>query len=228
MSFLTKESYHLEEAEAEGSWAISYGDMITLLLSFFVIFFTTDPKEEKSRKLNDYLAFTMDGLAALKAPEGSRRAGKTSPPDLRDLDIKVHSIGDKVIITFGKFSFFESGSEVVRAEGVKVLEGFTQKYLPFVGNYQLSVKGFTDQRKVVRNLHRYHDNLELSALRSISAMRVLQRAGIPLDRMEIAGAGEMRAVEKVFAEVEKLTQKEVDQISRTVVMVITPQKESWL
>lgn len=25
--------------DSDGSWAISYGDMITLLLSFFVIFF---------------------------------------------------------------------------------------------------------------------------------------------------------------------------------------------
>ena len=27
-----------QEEDSEGSWAVSYGDMITLLLSFFVIF----------------------------------------------------------------------------------------------------------------------------------------------------------------------------------------------
>ena len=27
------------EIDSEGSWAISYGDMITLLLTFFILFF---------------------------------------------------------------------------------------------------------------------------------------------------------------------------------------------
>ena len=46
MSLIKKNRIHSEE-DSEGTWAISYGDMITLLLSFFVIFYNADFKAKK-------------------------------------------------------------------------------------------------------------------------------------------------------------------------------------
>jgi len=41
------------EIDSEGSWAISYGDMVTLLLTFFIIFFAADKfKMQKALKLD--------------------------------------------------------------------------------------------------------------------------------------------------------------------------------
>jgi hypothetical protein len=59
-------------------------------------------------------------------------------------------------------------------------------------------------------------------------MRVLKKKGIPLHRMEIAGAGELKAINQVLPRVEGLTDKEINDYSRTVVMVITPIGENWL
>ena len=59
-------------------------------------------------------------------------------------------------------------------------------------------------------------------------MRHLQKAGIPLNRMEIAGVGELRTIEKIIPKSNQLNQKELDALSRTVMLVIKPEKESQL
>ncbi|MDW8190842.1 MAG: flagellar motor protein MotB, partial [Pseudobdellovibrionaceae bacterium] len=33
---------HLDGFDSEGTWAISYGDLLTLITSFFIMFFTAD------------------------------------------------------------------------------------------------------------------------------------------------------------------------------------------
>lgn len=231
MRHLKKKKYHLEEEESEGSWAVSYGDMITLLLSFFVLFFTTNPQAEQVKKLNSYVSFSLDEMKPFTPIQKDNKATEEnqSIPKIEGLDIKITNVGDQIVVTFGAFSFFESGKTEVRDEAKKILQRFSDRLLPFVGNYRISVKGFTDKRKVSETIvRRYKDNLELSALRSIAAMRVLQNSGIPLARMQIAGAGEMSAIEGIIPSTDKLTFDEINKISRTVVIVISPEKESWL
>ena len=62
MNFLKNHKEAASEEESEGTWAVSYGDMITLLLSFFVIFYNTDFEKEKTLKINHHLGFSIDSL----------------------------------------------------------------------------------------------------------------------------------------------------------------------
>ena len=156
MRDLTKKKYHLEE-DSEGSWAISYGDMITLLLSFFVIFFTTDLKKEKVHNLNNYMSFAMEELKEIPSDilrVGERASLKFDKDELSGLDIKVQQSNDQVIVSFGRFSFFKSGHTEVSEDGIEILKKFAAKYLPFAGTYSLSIKGFTDKVKVSTDNHR--------------------------------------------------------------------------
>lgn len=226
---LRKASYHNEETDSEGTWALSYGDMITLLLSFFVIFFTTDFKEQKVEKLNRHLSFTLEGASDGALPEKVKTLSKFPTLDVPDLKAVV--AGELVLVSFGAVSFFGSGETRVDARGEEILRKFAEKFLPYAGNYRLAVKGFTDKRRVLYKedkFRKYEDNLELSALRSLSAMRVLQRSGVPLSRMEIAGGGELEAIKNLFPHTEGLLPSEINALSRTIVIVIKPEKESWL
>jgi flagellar motor protein MotB len=229
---LAKASYHEKEADSEGTWALSYGDMITLLLSFFVIFFTTDPQEVKLEKMNRHLTFQLENLvpAVVPASSGTNVGPEIMMPDLPGLTTRAHQVGENIVVTFQATSFYGSGAVVLTNEGEMLLKNFAEKYLPYSGNYRLAIKGFTDKRKVVkrkRPFKKYDDNLELSALRSLSAMRVLQANGVPLNRMEIAGAGELELIDRVLPRKEGLTEEELNSYSRTIVLVIQPVKESW-
>lgn len=227
MKFKSK-SLSLSETEedSEGTWAISYGDMVTLLLSFFVIFFTTDPQKEKTQKMNNLLGFEIENLQPYTNAKNSHAermpSNKMLLNDDENLNIKVEAIEDSLVVTFGAVSFFASGSTKLNESSKKILERFVEKYLPYSGSYILSIKGFTDKKSVKRKHRNYKDNLELSALRSISAMRFLRKQGIPLKRMEIAGLGEMNAISSILPVKKTLTEKEINAISRTLVLVIKP------
>ena len=247
MSLMKKNRPIHSEDDSEGTWAISYGDMITLLLSFFVIFYNADFKAKKIESLNHHLSFDLENLkphltgssttqsntkpnekAKTNTSKASAGSGSLFVDGLSDFKIKVHEVDQNLVVTFGNISFFDSGSTEVKKDSIEILKLFTTKYLPYAGKYQLSIKGFTD-RKAVRNVRRsYKDNLELSVLRAVSAMRHLQKAGIPLNRMEIAGVGELRTIDKIIPKSNKLNQKELDALSRTVMLVIKPEKESQL
>jgi chemotaxis protein MotB len=228
-----KRSQTHEEEFDEGTWALSYGDMITLLLSFFVIFFTTDFDKEKVDKLNRHLSFKLESSILPGAGSEIEKSGAQSKGtvDIKLPDVKVEKAGDMLVLTFGNMSFFKSGDTGLNVEGKAMLKNFAAKFMPYAGNYKISIKGFTDRRPVYKQpgiFRKYEDNLELSALRSISAMRILQSHGIPLNRMEIAGVGELEAISKIMTQSEKLNQDEINALSRTIVIVIKPEQESWI
>lgn len=201
MRKVTRRASHPPEADTEGTWAISYGDMITLLLSFFVLFFTMDPKKEKAQGLMDSLKVSLADLQSGQSGTSGSDIVKTQPKVLTpQLDVAVKEanlhfvdFNKKLIVDFNDISFFKSGEIQVTDEGVAVLRAFAQKYLPYAGSYMLQIQAFTDMQPVreLKN-RRYKDNLELSALRAIAAMRVLQQFGLPLSMMTLSGLGEIK------------------------------------
>lgn len=234
---LKKLNESFEEHENDELWAISYGDMITLLLSFFVIFFSTDFKKNQQDKLDEHLmsAFKVSDIALDKKypkSEESKEKIKTEldAPKFEILkDAKITKIDDRLLVTFNSLNFFDSGVTEPNKNGEEMLNAFAKKYLPYAGMYKLSIKAFTDKRPV-SNRHRFKDNMELSALRALSALRILQKSGIPLNRLEIAGYGEMDRLKSLIDEkqIKKLTDKEVNDISRTLIIIIKHDNEQGI
>lgn len=229
------ESY--EEHENDELWAISYGDMITLLLSFFVIFFSTDFKKNQNDKMDDHLmsSFKITDIALSKKYPKSEASDKLNKsfenvPKFELLkNAKITKFDDRLLVTFDNLNFFESGATEPNQNGDETLKAFAVKYLPYAGMYKLSIKAFTD-KKPVTNKHRYKDNMELSALRALAALRIMQKAGIPLNRLEIAGYGEMDKLKNFIDEnkILKLSQKEINDISRTLIIIIKHDNEQGI
>jgi flagellar motor protein MotB len=145
---------------------------------------------------------------------------------VKELKGEIIHRGKKVIIDFPAVSFFNSGKIPLTQKGQSVLEQFAKIYSSYTNKYILVIQAYTDIKKVRQNnrLH-FSDNLELSALRGVSTMRILQRAGIPLRRMRVAGYGEIEMT------IESLSKGEVGitaknrllDLARRVVLVIEPE-----
>lgn len=232
---------HEEEIDTEGTWAVSYGDMVTLLLTFFIVFFSIDPKQDNQRQAKALQMSLLDRLnqrnqnqAATTAPGVGGRAPAASIGDDKDTGIDpnvtknlrgtAHQVGDHLIVEFPAVSFFKSGSTDVTREGQKALEGFVSTYLPYAGTHRLSIRAYTDS-KPVGGGHRFKDNLELSALRSVATLRVLQKAGLPLSSMKLAGLGEHILTQKELQEIPDGKRKPTSELdfARKVVLVIEPE-----
>lgn len=216
------------EVDSEGSWAISYGDMVTLLLTFFIIFFAAD-KFKMQKALNiDF----MVKHAELR-PIVTAALNQAMLPDehvLADVQGQVYQVGQRIVVEFSGVSFFPSGKVELTTKAKKALKRFYASYSPYMGQYNIGIRAFTDRRKVTADKHRYRDNLELSALRSVSVMREFQQLGIPLDRMKLSGFGEMRADRRDpsrapgAVEPTSTSIKEINDLARTTILVIEPKE----
>lgn len=223
-----------EEHENDELWAISYGDMITLLLSFFVIFFSTDFKKNQQEKVDDHFISNFKMLDLKDHKAYTAQAEKSIPnkvlADAPKFDLlknaKITKLSDRLLITFDKMNFYKTAETEPTSEGTETLKAFAQKFLPYSSIYKIDVKAFTDKRPV-KGSHRYKDNLELSALRAISALRVLQNAGIPLNKLEIAGYGEMDKLNAFLSpeKIKELNGEQIQDISRTLIIIIKHDNE---
>lgn len=216
------------EVDTEGSWAISYGDMITLLLSFFVIFFSFDFKKEVNQKLTDS---AIESISLIQH-ENTNKLGLIENPivevdELSDITTVVQETGDgRMIVLFKGANFFSTGSESVNEVGQVLLNKFAEKYLPFAGKFKLKIQAFTDDRPVVNETSRFKDNIELSALRSISILRHLRRKGIPLNRIEIGGKGIMSNKLLKLLNIRSNDKNEIRKMSRTVAFILSREELS--
>lgn len=207
---------HSEEI-SEGSWAVSYGDMITLLLSFFVLFFSMDFKKNSEKSLENNLLHNFNAQALLIENK------KDVAEKLDDNSIGIVQISDGTFLLFFKnVSFFNSGMTELTPQGKERLQLFYQKYIAMAGKYKIKAFSYTDGKKVqIRENRGFKDNLELSVLRSLSAIRFLNSLGVPSRRLEITGSGEMSERLVNLLELNKLTPKEKDAFSRTISIVLT-------
>lgn len=239
---IDKKSYHNEEIDTEGTWAISYGDMITLLLTFFIIFFSinkNDDQEKRKVKLKLSLLNALNSdhnkLFAAKTKQSRSISNLRADEELKqkiDLDFlklvagKAHDLGDRVILEFPEISFFYSGGLDLTPEGLRALKNFSTTMNPFLGNYKFSIQAFTDERKVkfVKG-RKFSDNLELSTLRGLATMRFLQKNGFPLSKMSVGGFGEMKWSKDELSKLKNIENKNefVLNMSRKVIIVIEPE-----
>ncbi len=231
MKSLNRTKINEEHIDSEGSWAISYGDMITLLMSFFVLYYTVDHTKIKAANLEKSLIVRLQegGVKpdqdALKQQLniGTSQGTGVDPRIMEEFGAEVYKIGQELVIDFQNVSFFDFGQVDINRDGGKALEKFAQIYQPFAGQYQLRIQAFTDTRKVRWDNPRFKDNLELSALRSVSSMRALQKAGLPLSRMKIAGYGELMATQEKLQK--HKNEKDPLKYNRKVVLVVEPISE---
>ncbi|MBL7686769.1 MAG: hypothetical protein JNJ49_01955, partial [Bdellovibrionaceae bacterium] len=73
-----QDTHPQEEADSEGSWAISYGDMVTLLLCFFILFFTVNPNKDQTESVQQELLNIMMREMSSAAQRSPAQAGGPS------------------------------------------------------------------------------------------------------------------------------------------------------
>lgn len=183
----------------DGVWALSYGDMITLLLAFFILFFSVDHSKENQE---DFVRALYDRLSAKEMVNAPNAANTDlsliqAATELSDLGASVSHEGKKIVVDFPKTSFFSSGDIKLNTLGVQVLGKFVELYTPFAGKSQLHIVGFTDAEPVSKHNPHARDNLELSILRALSAQRYLRDAGIPMEHMRLGGFGVLKELSQL-------------------------------
>jgi len=225
--FLERRQSDHPDGDHNSNWAISYGDMITLLLAFFVMFFSVDQSSEKA-EIKSLAQMVEEEFQEERQPAAETSWGRSSESERgnfigidsnlsKELEVSTAIKGNRLVIEFPKVSFFKTANYELTEDGEKALQKFASVFTKFSGQLRLVVRGYTDNRPVKKKNQygKFSDNLELSSLRAISALRVMESNGIPFSLMRIGGYGETdKSKEELDAEQLALDRK--------IVLVIEP------
>ena len=171
-------------------WIFTYGDLVTLLLCFFILLFSMCRIDvEKSKQISDSLKsmppgspFVFDGQSS-NLDKASKKLEQLDMPD----DVSVNASKKGVEVTFSKTVAFEQGSITLSEKATRTLN----EMLPIIGQMgnNIQISGHTDETDANP---KYPSNWELSIARASVIAAFLESKLIPMDRIQVAGYGDSR------------------------------------
>jgi chemotaxis protein MotB len=204
---------HEDEHENLERWLITYADLITLLLAFFIMMYTFSKQDaQKYQEVSERLRVIFTGgTGILKTGSSGTSAinplGKTGSDGemKKQLENEVKAMteitGDNKISVFKDerglvvrimdTALFDEG----RAELKEKAKTALKKIVPTLksGNNQIRVEGHTDNRPI--NTSEFGSNWELSTRRATEVVRhLLEAYDFPPQRISASGYAEYRPV----------------------------------
>lgn len=163
-------------------WAV-FGDLMSGLLGAFVLI------------LVGMLVVQMDLVTHLK-----QEVEKRQQEEQRRMALEKALAGPlasgRVTLNNGRIGIsgsvlFPAGSDELRPDGRQLLKSLVQPLRVYLGerNELLMVSGFTDDKLIRNDNHRFSDNLELSAQRALTVTRALIDEGMPSGQVFAAAFG---------------------------------------
>ncbi len=176
----------LREDENSHLWAVSYSDFLMALLSFFILFYASDPSGKKTLILNLASQFsttkgTSDRGWGGKSGDGDANTSTRMPATLanafQDLNIKTE-VNNEIFIANFADNFFKPGQHIIDPHQKKQILTFLERIKPFQDKVDLYFEGHTDDKPLtVHKNDIIRDNFVLSSLRASSALLVAKQMG---------------------------------------------------
>lgn len=177
-----------EKAGAElDSWLISYADMITLLLGFFIIFISTSvPDEDKLRAATTGMRQEFGTVSIFTPFDSVYQEMQGIVEQNRAYEqIIVERTEKGLQIELSSNHIFERGVAELRPEKVALLSQIIQSLLQLnYLEYRVIVEAHTDDIPTESTL--YTSNWELSAAQAARVARFLAEQGIPKSQLSAA------------------------------------------
>lgn len=194
-----KNQYRNEEGfDSAGmdDWLGTYSDVVTLLLSFFVLMMGIS-------KVDNSLWESMK--SGLRSEISGEKEVKTPLAEIKhDLDsilaqekaqklVTINMNNDGIVMQFSSAAFYQAGSAEVGTQAKDIIDRVVEAmkridYYPF----KIDLEGHTDNVPI--HTERFHSNWELSVARATNIVRYLLEQGMQADRLKAAGYADTKPV----------------------------------
>lgn len=175
--------------ERESGWLVSFVDILTLLLTLFVLLlaFNQISQQEQPRHTTPpaptpAAPLARDDPLPQQPPAAEPSADFTIPQDIRD-KVDMLTTSNEVNLVIKDDVLFDEGSPDLKATGAAVLERISQ--LLAQNDYPVSVEGHTDNIPI--HTAQFPSNWELSTFRATTVTRYFIDHGIAVDRLRAIG-----------------------------------------
>jgi chemotaxis protein MotB len=169
----------------EESWLLSYADLITNLLLFFVVLLTA---ANLSRGRLQQIAKSISGAESPASLESIRKEieEQIAQRKLQDL-VRTNLSRDGLELSLNSGLVFDSGKAKIRPELEQILGSMLQVLGPYSGKYAFAVEGHTDSTPITSASGGFASNWELSSARAIVVRQRLEEAGVSRSRIRVEG-----------------------------------------
>lgn len=194
----------VEEENDEGGandWLATYSDMITLLMAFFVIFFSASKvdmqlfEELKNGFVSDKLNTTTGSPLKMLYNQLDSTFDNSAMDNPR-VDIEKNYRGINILL--GSESLFSSGEANLTPAGRQTIDELCQSLDSIVGKYNLTmdIEGHTDDTPI--RSFRFPSNWELSSARAATVLRQMIENGLPPENSRAIGFADVKPTIKPF------------------------------
>ena len=179
--------------EPSEDWLVTYADAITLLMAFFIIFFSISKvdkgkydqmrqgigkdilKKETILPMQELKVDVQDIVYTLKADDA----------------VKVTTDSQGVVLEFASSAFYKPGTAELNPDAVPLLNSVAQTILaPKYNEFSVIIEGHTDDDPI--STFQYPSNWELSSGRATVVVRHFITQGVDANRQQAVGYAETR------------------------------------
>jgi chemotaxis protein MotB len=165
----------------EESWLLSYADLITNLLLFFVVLLSA-AQLNKSRM--QQIVKSISGAEQPASLESIRKEidAQIAKKELQQL-VQTTLTAEGLELSLNSGLVFDSGKAVIRSEFDKTVTSMLQVLVPYSTKYSFAVEGHTDVTPMTGG----GSNWDLSSDRAIVVRQRLEDIGITRERIRVEG-----------------------------------------
>lgn len=200
----------------EATWLVTYADLMTILLVFFVLLYTLAFYEKENyrraietikveMKANEDLIglmelmeipetmdtqITIEDITGLYSRDKSlfKKITKFARASNQKQNISTRILDGKVIVSVKGKALFNSGSASLNSTAVSIFDEIIQ-ILDDYPEYNINIKGHTDNIPISTDI--FPSNWELSAVRATTVLKYLVSKGVNPKRLTATGFGEI-------------------------------------
>lgn len=169
-------------------WLLSYADLITNLLVFFVMLLTA--AELSPTKMQDI----KEQLSGVKSPTSLKTIQS-------EIDARIEAEGLEALVTteltddglelaLNSGVVFDSGKADIKPDVFKILDSMLGTLTPYSKRYRFAIEGHTDSRPISGGL--YRSNWELSTARANAVRTRLEGVGVSPRAIRVEGYADTR------------------------------------
>ncbi|CAA7615245.1 flagellar motor protein MotB [Magnetospirillum sp. UT-4] len=177
--------------EPDGSWMETYGDMVTLLLCFFILLASVS-------KVDSVLyEQVQSGMTSEIGKQPPQRPIESMRKELTEVvnaaaggsdaaDVATDDRG--VVLNLDAGALFQPGSAEIKSELQPLLKEVVETLVqPRFETYRFEIQGHTDDTPV--QTAQFPSNFDLAAARALSTMRAMVALGLPAERILVTSFG---------------------------------------
>ena len=169
---------------SDEGWLLSYADLITNLLIFFVMLLAAS---DISRSRMQRIAENLSGVEQPASLSSIQEAidERIEREGLREM-IRTDLTDEGLKLSLNSGLVFASGRAEIQAEQEVVLDSMLQTLVPYAERYDFAVEGHTDHQPIGADSI-YRSNWELSTDRANAVRARLEGVGVDEGRVRVEG-----------------------------------------